>query len=109
MMRAPDMLPLLQAWARRHAQLQAQMDALAAIFVRNFDGPLFDAVWSTWNDYTQALSRIVGDDEDWLGWFESECDMGKRPQVVISASGRKIRVRSVAQLARVIEFNRTTE
>lgn len=108
-MRAHDMLPLLQAWARRNAELEAQMDALAAIFGRSFDGPLFDAVWGTWNDYTRALSRIVGDDEDWLGWFESECDMGKRPQVVTSAGGRTIKVRTVAQLARVIEFNRSAE
>ena len=108
-MRAPDMLPLLQAWARRHAEIEAQMSALAAIFGRSFDGPLFDAVWGTWNDYTRALSRIVGDDEDWLQWFESECDMGKRPQTVISNGGRKIRVCSVAQLARVIEFNRAGE
>ena len=108
-MKAADMLPLLQAWARRHAELQAQMDALAAPFGGTFDGPLFNAVWGTWNDYTQALSRIIGDDEDWLGWFESECDMGRKPQEVISSGGRKIKVRSVAQLARVIELNRATE
>lgn len=104
-----DMLPLLQAWKRRHAELDAAMTMLSAPFGGSFDGPVFDAVWSTWNDYTQALSRIVGDDEDWLGWYESECDMGRKPKAVHSLGGRVIRVRTLQQLARVIVSNRAAD
>lgn len=108
-MTAAQMLPLLTAWKRRHAELDAAMEMLAAPFGRSFDGPVFDAVWSTWNDYTTALSRIVGDDEDWLGWYETECDMGRKPKEVHSLGGSVIRVRTLQQLASVIVSNRAAE
>lgn len=105
-MTAAEMLPLLQAWAKRHAELSAPMDHLAAIFGGTFDGPLFDAVWGTWNDYTRTLSRLIGDENDWLQWFEAENDMGRKG-LEASSFTRTIKVRTLRQLATVIEGGRS--
>ncbi len=105
-MTAADMLPLLKAWAERHAALHAQMDALAAPFGGSIDGPLFDAVWQVWDGYTEALAREIGDHEGWLAWFHDENDMGRKAMDVETVGGMKCKVRGIKQLARIIAFNR---
>lgn len=104
-MTAADMLPLLTQWAERHAALSKQMDALAGIFGGTFDGPLFDAVWLTWDAYTEQLAHRIGDQSDWLQWYCSENDMGAKGLQVYSFS-RSIKVRTLRQLATVIVGSR---
>lgn len=96
-----DMLPLLAQWAARHAELSAQMDALAAPFGGDATGPLFDAVWRTWDAYTDQLAARVGDQAEWLSWYCNENDMGRKRLAVISGT-RSLQVRTVRQLATVI-------
>jgi len=101
MLTAAQMLPLLQAWAERHAALSKQMDALAAIFGGTFEGPLFDAVWLTWDAYTEQLAHRIGDSSDWLQWYCAENDMGAKGMEVHSFT-RSIKVRTLRQLASII-------
>ncbi len=106
-MTAAEMLPLLKTWAERHAALSAQMGALAAICGGTFDGPLFDAVWLTWDAYTEQLAHRIGDTADWLQWYCSENDMGRKGLRVIWDAGTKgIKVRTLRHLATVITVAR---
>ena len=107
-MTAAEITPLLAAWQKRHAELAAQMDALAALTGGTFDGPFFNAVWGAWNDYTATLSRLVGDDKDWLSWFECDNEMGRKGMEASSWT-RTIKVRTVKQLAAVIVGSRDSK
>ncbi len=100
-----QMLPLLQHWQRRHVNLSAQMHALSALVGGGFDGPLFSAVWLTWDDYTAQLAHRIGDDSDWLQWYCGENDMGRKGLTVESWT-RAVKVRNLRQLARVIADGR---
>jgi hypothetical protein len=101
-MTAAEMMPLLTAWANRQRELTAQMDALNALF-RGSDGPLFNAIWGAWNDYTDTLSRLIGDHHEWLGWYEAENRMGLNGFEAAPAGGKLRKVRTLHQLARLIE------
>lgn len=99
------MLPMLQAWSERHAALSKQMEALAAIFGGTFEGPLYDAVWLTWDAYTEQLAHRIGDTSDWLQWYCNENAMGAKGMEVSSYT-HKIKVRTLRQLAMVIDGSR---
>jgi hypothetical protein len=100
-MKADDMMPLLTAWASRQRELTAQMEALFKV-VGCSDGPLFEVVWGAWNDYTETLSRLIGDDFHWLAWYEQENRMGANGLEVRSIGGRSMKVRTLHQLAKLI-------
>ncbi len=104
-MTVTEMLPLLQTWAERHAALSTQMEALAKPLGGTFDGPLFDAVWLTWDAYTDQLAHRIGDTSDWLQWYCSENDMGRKA-LEVSSFSRSIKVRTLRQLAAVIVGSR---
>lgn len=104
-MNVTDMLPLLQQWSERHAALSKQMDALSNIFGGTFDGPLFDAVWLTWEAYTDQLAHRIGDTADWLHWYCGDNAMGTKG-LEVSSYSRKIKVRTLRQLATVIVGSR---
>ncbi len=100
-----EMLPMLQAWAKRHAALSKQMEALAAIFGGTFEGPLYDAVWLTWDAYTEQLAHRIGDTSDCLQWYCNDNAMDAKAMEVSSLS-RTIKVRTLRQLATVIDGSR---
>lgn len=92
----------LQAWAARQQAIDKQYNALRALVGCDLESPLLAALFDVWTAYTVAVSEIVGDKAEWLQWYELECDMGRRPKEVHSTGGRKIKVRTLRQLARVI-------
>jgi hypothetical protein len=101
-MKVNDMMPMLTAWASRQRELAAQMEALGAVVGERFDGPLYDAVWTTWDSYTDTLSQLIGDNENWLTWYVQENRMGANGLEAAPAGGKPVRVRTLHQLARLI-------
>lgn len=104
-MTAAAMLPLLQAWKRQHDALAKQMAALEAVVGGGLDAPLFAAVWTTFEAYTDQLAHRIGDQKDWLQWFCNENLMGRNGLTATSWS-RSIKVRTLRQLATVIVGSR---
>ncbi len=94
----------LEAWADRQRKLQAQYQALQALTNADCECALLAPVWSVWTAYTVAVSELIGDDNEWLQWYELECDMGRHPKEVTSTGGKTIKVRTLRQLARVIAY-----
>jgi hypothetical protein len=92
----------LQAWANRQRKMQAQCKALRALTGADPDCALLAPFFSVWSAYTVAVSELIGDKEEWLQWYETECDMGRKPMEVVSLGGRTVKVRTLRQLARVI-------
>ena len=95
-------LPSLKTWAATYADFKKQMDALDALTCGN-GGPLYNAVWGMWDEYTRTLADLVGDTQEWLAWFQQECQMGAKPKEVSMRWGHSTKkVRTLRQLADVM-------
>lgn len=92
----------LREWARHRAAVHTQYEAMMALTGADSESALWRPVFALWEAYTEAVRESVGDGEHWLQWYEQECGMGKRPKEVKSLSGRRIRVGTLRELARVI-------
>lgn len=92
----------LRHWKRRHGEMMAAYDALYRLTGCSPESQLSTALFDVWTAYTVAISEIVGDHDEWLQWFQSECDMGKRPKTMRFADGRELTVKTLRHLARVI-------
>ncbi len=104
-MTTDEIVKRLEAWKRRHTALMEQYDALHRLTGAMSDCDLLLPVFDIWSAYTVAVSELVGDREEWLQWYELECDMGRRPKEVTNLGGDvTIRVKTLRQLARVIRW-----
>lgn len=101
-MQVGNIVTRLEAWAERQRLLDAQIDRLRALTGAPPDCDLLTPIYDVWGAYTVAVSELVGDDNEWLSWFELECEMGRRPMTAQSLGGREVKVRTLRQLARVI-------
>ena len=97
-----DIAPRLLEWQRIYDQWQVQYEALQALTKCGPEAPIALAMGKMWDAYTDAVAREVGDDSDWLQWHCWDNEMGARGLEVQATSGKKIKVRTVAHLARVI-------
>lgn len=97
-----DIIQRLTEWQRIYDQWQAQYEALQALTRCGPEAPIALAMGQMWDAYSRAVAREVGDENDWLEWYCWENDMGAKQLEVKSTSGKKIKVRGLAQLARVI-------
>ena len=92
----------LKHWKRRQNELMAAYGDLAKLTSAMPDCKLLRPVFDVWTAYTVAVSELIGDRDEWLQWYELECDMGKRPKAVAFADGRELEVKTLRHLARVI-------
>jgi hypothetical protein len=97
-----DILPRLEEWQRVYADWMAQYQALQALTRCGPEAPIALAMGRMWDAYTACLAREVGEERAWLDWYCWENDMGAKGLEVTSTSGKTIKVRTVAHLARVI-------
>lgn len=77
-----ETLSLLQAWAAQQAALKEQTDLLERLTGAGPDSPLLTPVFEIWDAYTRLVAEKVGDTQNWLEYFEFDCEMGARPKEV---------------------------
>ena len=92
----------LKCWKRRHAELMAVYNAMSQLTGTDRYSTLFEPIFDIWTAYTVAMSELIGDKEEWLQWYEIECEMGRAHMMVVLRDGREIEVKTLRQLARVI-------
>lgn len=102
-MNIDEIVRRLEWWKKRHTELEAQYQGFKALTDVSPDCPLFNMVFKLWDAYTVAVSEIIGDKDEWLNWYEMECDMGKNTKEVKLPNGKLIKVKTLRQLARVIK------
>lgn len=102
-MKRPEMIRRIEAWVKLHADLMEQYHALQALTGADPDCALFKPIFTLWDSYTIALSELIGDEDEWLQWYATECEMGNKPKnVLIPGDTKQYRVKTIQQLARVI-------
>ncbi len=94
-------LALLTDWKKHHVAVEKLMDGAAAYIGIEPEGPMHDTVWSLFNAYTDTLAVEIGDYFEWLNWYCSETDMGKRSKAV-EIHGKTRRIKTLAQLCTLI-------
>lgn len=92
----------LKHWKRRHNELMDAYGDLNKLTSAMPDCKLLRPVFDVWTAYTVAISELIGDRNEWLQWYEFECDMGNRPKTVVFVNGRELEVKTLRHLARVI-------
>lgn len=106
-----ERLSLIREWHGHTLELQQRWDEFRKLLGSPADSPLGNAVWRAADGYTQQVSARVGDDLDWLDWWHYECGLGANPQQAswTAKNGRRMTqtIRTVTQLARVIEATRS--
>ena len=97
-----DILPRLLEWQQIYDDWMVQYTALQTLTKCGPEAPIALAMGRMWDAYTACVVRDVGDENDWLDWYCWENDMGAKGLPVTKTSGKTIKVRTVAHLARVI-------
>ena len=96
-------LPMLEKWAATYREVEAQMAVLRALMGTEVERPLPKAVYAMFDEYTAAVSRNVGDADDWLAWYCFDCEMGAAAKEVHRKwSGKKVKIKTLKQLAALL-------
>ncbi len=97
-----ERLDRLTAWQSTMTAMEDPQTALMAM-TAGVDGPLFQAIGQLMDDYTAAIAEIVGDEFDWLDWWQQECDYGKRPKEASASADDPLHlITTIEDLARLI-------
>ncbi len=85
-----ERLALLRDWELQQSRISELVDKLVDLFGLAPECVLFDTLWGTFNNYTELLAKILGDDSEWLDWYQYENGMGKkRGKVEWEEDGKK--------------------
>lgn len=102
-----QIIAMLAPWVERHAAIDAAFEPLMAGNYMSVDSPLFDAVWITFDRYTDALELLVGDKFGWLHWYQGENGMGASKLGASPRAGAPLRaIKSLSDLAWLIVESR---
>jgi hypothetical protein len=73
-----EKLAMLQDWQTAYKNLDAAFDLLKPALGVLCEGHLWDAVWFTFDQYTEILEHLLDDDSGRLNWYCYENDMGAK-------------------------------
>lgn len=95
-------------WMERVQGADAKLHALAAMVGDlDYETPLPKAIDALIESYSDAVSRLVGDEADWLEYFWTNCEFGANPLGVIPEPGAaEIKIDGPEALAEVICWDR---
>ena len=94
-------IALLTDWQKHHAAMDRLFKGFAMYIGLEVEGPMFETVYGLFDAYTGTLAVEVGDFGEWLNWYCSETDMGKRSKAV-EIHGKTRRIKTLAQLCTLI-------
>ncbi len=98
-----EIISSLQAWMERHQAMESMLDKLYAITQADPGSPMLAEIYFLMSAHTRSVARVVGDTDGWLEWFEHECELGARPKQAALQGKKMTTIRTVKQLARLIE------
>jgi hypothetical protein len=96
---------LLVKWQEQY-EVCEKANGLLDQLLRDFetDSPLGAAIWTTFDQYTDTLAAMIGDDGSWLSWFCWDNGMGKKGHKAKAASWKRLRkINNIKDLCKIIE------
>lgn len=86
-MKVNEIACMLETWRGRREALDTPINVLREALGMPPESPLCEAIDDVFDAYTLLLSARIGDTQDWLGWYQHECQMGNHPMEVIPFEG----------------------
>lgn len=103
-MTTTQILTTLTAWKMQIDQSNEMIANLIDPLMLSPESPLYSAMWALQGALTKAVAKIVGDNHDWLDWFNAENQMGARSMEACPGTGKPTRkIKTLADLAWLIE------
>ena len=99
----------IREWMKRVQAAYAKLHALSDMVGKldYDDAPLPRAIEALIEGYGSAVSRLVGDEGEWLEYFRIDCAFGANPLGVIPEKGAaEIKIDGPEAIARVICWDR---
>ena len=100
-----QVVDILVPWIVYHAKLKLALDPLSDYLA--VENPLSEAAWGVFDAYTDLMGDAVGDELDWLQWWQTECGMGAKEGEASPRKGVPVRkIRNLSGLAWLIVESR---
>lgn len=77
-MTVDEMLPILQRWHDDVTAVESVMQRLADLTGMTPESCLSGAIYGALDSLTESVSRIVGDECEWLAWYWIDREMGSK-------------------------------
>lgn len=77
-MNQAEKLALLAEWQARIETANHLIEPVTEVLGLSVESPIHTAVWSLQTVYTQAVAKLVGDPGEWLDWYATENDFGRK-------------------------------
>ena len=73
-----EKLAILREWAVQMEAADLLIDPIADALKLTPESPIHTAICGLQTAYTNAVGKLVGDKADWLDWYASENDFGRK-------------------------------
>ena len=99
-----NILRLLISWKEEHDKAEQLTEILYQVFGDDSTSQFYKVVWGMFDRYTDALSLLFDDQNEWLTWFCWDNDLGKKKLKYRNNAGEKFKkMCSLKQLAAALE------
>lgn len=100
----PEIIARLTVWQSIHQEANDQIGVLYKSFGAAPDSPLIDSIYRLMDEDTKKLAELVGDDTGSIVWFETECELGKSPNMAAPPCGEFRLIVDIDKLADLIAY-----
>ena len=76
--RRSSIYALLATWVAKRSRLDAEYEKLKCLFDASPECSPVKAMFDTFSEYTDVLSRLLDDQEGWLEWYSWENENGAK-------------------------------
>ena len=101
-MTSNEKLKLLEKWNGQYNALYESWEKISEVFGDCLNSEMFNNTFEMFDAYTEAVAKLVGDDNEWLFWWIFECEQGKNNGNV-KIGKKKFKSNSVKDLLKIIE------
>jgi hypothetical protein len=96
-------IEILKRWKKVILKLEKDTQRVKVNFELDSESALLSTMHKIKGEYTQITSIAVGDENDWLEWYDCETDMGKDGRKVMLKDGTMYAVKTLDQLLFAME------
>ena len=77
-MNQKQIIAALKPWAAQYKAIRAAYEPLEDALNLGPENPIFEALYGTFDAYSEVLAQLVGDSGGWLEWYVHENELGDK-------------------------------
>lgn len=96
-------LQQLMDWEQQYRNINQSYELVKVAFHANVECPAFNSTFMLFDKYTDVLSDLLGDDDQWLNWYAWENSFGTKGLEAKAPTWKKLRkINSITKLLTLI-------